>query len=43
MHRHSDDINLKSQWIDAIKNTNVSKVIVVDDETKKKKTIAITK
>jgi acetyl-CoA synthetase len=31
MHRHSDDINLKSQWIDAIKNTNVSKVIVVDD------------
>jgi len=32
MHRHSDDINLKSQWIDAIKNTNVSKVIVVGDD-----------
>ena len=32
MHRHSDDINLKSTWIDAIKNTNVSKVIVVGDD-----------
>jgi acetyl-CoA synthetase len=32
MHRHSDDINLKSQWIHAIKNTNVSKIIVAGDE-----------
>jgi acetyl-CoA synthetase len=32
MHRRTDVINLKSQWTQAIKNTNVSKVVVVEDD-----------
>jgi acetyl-CoA synthetase len=37
MHRRTNDINLKSQWIQAIKNTNVSKIIVVEEDNEGEK------